>query len=125
MPEQAFQCLTCSTRFASVGPVPQCNFCGEPTCAPCRRSLQHQHLPTDSIEFGFCPPCLKVQRLEVMVAEGHETVHCSVCRFEWTPNALKGTGTENDYMICCWCGARQRKPPAFPVECKRCTMILV
>jgi hypothetical protein len=125
-PIPPFQCQACQTVFSDERPAPQCNWCGERVCLPCRQAGKHLHAD------GWCPGCTKVQRLETLVIEpssanhefvGRTAVACSVCGFEWTPTALRGLNSQT--MICALCGACQLMPGTWPTECKRCGMMLV
>ncbi len=114
-----YQCSTCETH--NEVRQPRCNFCGEPTCLPCRVKGTHFHTvqEMEDFAFGLCLLCRKIVHLR---RDANGLYHCPDCDFEWTPRAITGV-TEADVMICAFCGARQKKP-LLPAPCARCLMIL-
>ena len=118
--EQA-TCHTC--HGAQVNPeatLAPCCYCSEPTCFTCRDTGRHSHDDEhESINYGFCPPCGKVQPI---MGDGKGAIRCEDCGFSWAPRAIIGV-SERGYAICCFCGALQAYT-VLPFHCGRCSMRL-
>ena len=105
-----------------VATISACNYCREDVCFTCRDTGQHAHDERhESINFGFCLPCGKVQAIE---SDGKGYIRCVDCHFGWAPRAICGASTENSHQaICPFCGALQ-ETIAFPCHCGRCAQRL-
>src|SRR5271157_3578200 len=94
-------CSTCYEEFDRR--QPRCNFCGEPTCLPCRQKGTHFHKDQELVRyaFGLCLPCRKIVQFDAINHNGKIEYSCPDCGFEWTPRAVIGI-SDPSTMICCF-----------------------